>query len=203
MSQELNAEERIISAAKEIFIQRGFAGARMQDIADKAGINKAMLHYYFRSKEKLFEVIFDEAFDALMPRVQAILSSDAGVLEKLDAFIDHYIALIAEHPHVPIFIVHELSQDPDRFVEHIKSKGHFPNLGMIFLQFQAEADAGNLRAFHPLHLFMNVIAMCAFPFVAKPMLKAVTQMDENTWAMLMQTRSEEVKRFVRQALMMC
>ncbi|MBK8704071.1 MAG: TetR/AcrR family transcriptional regulator [Saprospiraceae bacterium] len=162
MNQEQNTEERIIAAAKEIFIQRGFAGARMQNIADKAGINKAMLHYYFRSKEKLFEVIFDEAFGTLMPRVQAILSSDKSVMGKLEDFIDQYIQLIAENPHVPIFIVHELSQDPDRFVDRIKSKGHFPNVAMILSQLQTEVAAGTLRPYNPVHLIMNVISMCAF-----------------------------------------
>ncbi|NUQ26442.1 MAG: TetR/AcrR family transcriptional regulator [Saprospiraceae bacterium] len=200
MDQSQNTEERITAAAKEIFIQRGFAGARMQDIADKAGINKAMLHYYFRSKEKLFEVIFDEAFGTLMPRVQAILSSDKSVIEKFEDFADQYIALISEHPHVPLFVVHELSQDPDRFVEKIRSKGHFPKLSLFIAQLQQEVDQGRLRPYNPVHLMMNVLSMCIFPFVAKPMLKAVTQMDETTWNLLMQNRSEEVKRFLKQAL---
>lgn len=200
MNQERTTEERIIEAAKQIFIQRGFAGARMQDIADVAGINKAMLHYYFRSKEKLFEVIFDEAFGVLMPRVQAILSSDKSVMEKMEEFTDQYIALIAERPHLPLFVVHELSQDPDRFVEKIRSKGHFPNLPLFLVQLQEEVGQGKLRPYNPVHLIMNVVSMCVFPFVAKPMLKAVTQMDENTWNLLMQNRSEEVKRFLKQAL---
>src|SRR6185437_7301913 len=84
--KEKTAEEKILDAAKKVFVTKGMAGARMQDIADEAGINKALLHYYFRSKEKLFEMIFAEAAEKLFPKINAIFESDVPLFEKIERF---------------------------------------------------------------------------------------------------------------------
>ena len=86
MKKDNTTEQKIKEAAKKVFIKKGLSGARMQDIADQAGINKALLHYYFRSKEKLFEIIFDESVQVLMPQLNSILEKDAPVLEKIKGF---------------------------------------------------------------------------------------------------------------------
>ena len=80
-------EERILAAAKKVFIHKGMYGARMQDIADEAGINKALLHYYFRNKEKLFEVIFKDAAGQLFPTINMIFESDSPLFEKLESIL--------------------------------------------------------------------------------------------------------------------
>lgn len=200
MQVELSTEQKIKDAARKVFIKKGFAGARMQDIADEAGINKALLHYYYRSKEKLFEVIFDEAFGAIVPAVNAVIAGEGSVEKKLDAFIEQYITIIEENPHLPLFIIHELSSDPDRFVEKIKNRTELPNISLLVTQLFDEISNGRMRFYNPFHLIMNILAMCAFPFVAKPMLKAVSGMSEEMWQGLMKDRKEEVKRFVKQAL---
>lgn len=200
MQIEPTTEQKIKDAARSVFIKKGFAGARMQDIADEAGINKALLHYYYRSKEKLFEVIFDEVFGAIVPAVNAIIAGVGSVEEKLDAFVDQYITVIEANPYVPLFIIHELSQNPERFVTKIKNRAELPNISLLVTQLFDEISKGNMRFYNPFHLIMNILAMCAFPFVAKPMLKAVTGMSEEMWQGMMKDRREEVKRFVRQAL---
>ncbi len=97
------AEQRILSAAKKVFINKGMTGARMQDIADAAGINKALLHYYFRSKEKLFETIFKEAVQGFLPRVNQIFESNKTIFEKIEMFCKEYIDQIRKTPYLPIF----------------------------------------------------------------------------------------------------
>lgn len=82
-----NAEQKILTAARNVFIRKGFAGARMQEIADEAGINKALLHYYFRSKEKLFEVIFKESFGKLLPKGPKYFNSRVQCSKKLNALL--------------------------------------------------------------------------------------------------------------------
>lgn len=101
MAQERNTEELIIEAAKKIFVKRGLAGARMQDIADEAGINKAMLHYYYRNKEKLFEIVFNEAFSKVIGRLGNILNQPMPLEEKIRTLVEHYITNIAETPYLP------------------------------------------------------------------------------------------------------
>lgn len=86
MDKDLTTEQKILEAARKIFLEKGLDGARMQDIADKAGINKAMLHYYFRSKDKLFEQIFLEVAGHFLPKIMAIFESERLCLKKLKPF---------------------------------------------------------------------------------------------------------------------
>ncbi len=196
----MSTEEKIKEAAKSVFVRNGYSGGRMQDIADEAGINKALLHYYYRNKEKLFELIFFEVFDIIIPQLKATVNTDQSVEEKIKAFVSTYIDVIQANPHVPIFVLHELSQDADRFVEKLKQRHVLPEMAQFILQLMAEMEAGNIKSFQPLHLFMNIISMCAFPFVAKPLLQAVSGLSEKDWTVLMDERKAEVTRFILSAI---
>ncbi len=108
-----NNEEKILNAAKNIFQQKGMTGARMQEIADKAGINKALLHYYYRSKQLLFEAVFHQAFKIIAPKLGTVLNSDLPLFDKIKQFTQAYINFALEHPYLPNFIIHELNQNPE------------------------------------------------------------------------------------------
>jgi AcrR family transcriptional regulator len=117
LKQDGTTEEKILIGARKVFIAKGMAGARMQDIADEAGINKALLHYYFRSKEKLFEQIFKELSFQFLPRVNAIFESDRPLFEKIEMFCGEYISKMIENPFIPLFIVNEMNKQPDVFLK--------------------------------------------------------------------------------------
>src|ERR1700730_16933908 len=108
-----NTEERILTAAKKVFLKEGMAGARMQDIADEAGINKAMLHYYFRSKDKLFEKIFSELSRSFFPKLIMIFESDEGLFTKIQMFVTEYIDQMKQTPYLPIFVLNEVNRQPE------------------------------------------------------------------------------------------
>lgn len=200
MTREVSTETKIKEAAKEIFIRRGYHGARMQEIADKAEINKALLHYYFRTKEQLFQQIFDEVFDKVMPRLHAILMREGDILDKIDAFVSEYIGTIRQHPHIPLFVMHELSQDADRFVNHLAEKVAFPDIARLVGELQQAVEEGIIRPYPPLQLIMNVLSMCAFPFIARPMLIQFAHIDEASWDKLIDERIPVVQQFIRSAL---
>lgn len=201
MPKDQSTEEKIKDAAKAIFIQKGYAGARMEEIAREAGgINKALLHYYFRSKEKLFDEIFDEVFQQVFPKLNAVLQTEGHILNKIDAFVEEYIKNVRQHPHIPLFVIHELSQNPDRFVEKVTGKEGFPNIAVLMMELMEAMERGQIKAFAPIHLLMNVLAMCVFPFVAKPIIQSVTQMDDPSWEEMMDERATVVKQFIRSAL---
>src|SRR5680860_1428715 len=103
-----NTEEKILHAAQTVFIQKGMDGARMQEIANEAGINKALLHYYFRTKQKLFEAIFKKVFKQIFPKIETFILSDLPFEEKLGVFIDNYIDLLIKNPYFPAFILKEM-----------------------------------------------------------------------------------------------
>ena len=102
MSEEINTTEaRILQAAQQEFLEKGFAGARTASIAERAGINKALLHYYFRNKETLFEEVFTLMSRQLIPEVKAIVVSEAPILDKIDRFIHSYIDFVKQNPDLP------------------------------------------------------------------------------------------------------
>jgi len=108
-----DTEERILESAEDVFTNKGLSGARMQEIADKAKINKSLLHYYYRSKEKLFRAVFKKAFVKLAPKSILILTSDIPLFEKIEKFSSAYIDIIIKNPSIPLFVLRELNRNPE------------------------------------------------------------------------------------------
>jgi TetR/AcrR family transcriptional regulator len=168
---EINTEQQILNAAKTIFLRKGFDGARMQEIADEAGMNKALLHYYFRSKDKLFDAIFRDAFQQFLPRVSEIMISEKPFFEKVWSFVESYIDMLMENPHLPIFILNELYRNPERLVNIIKGFGVQPEI--FAEQIKKEVESGNINPVDPRHFIVNMIGLCVFPFAGKPLIQGI------------------------------
>ena len=193
--KDINAEIEILEAAKNIFQRKGMDGTRMQEIADKAGINKAMLHYYYRSKQLLFEAVFKNAFALLAPQLNKILNDDSSVEDKIKNFTFNYISFIIKHPYLPNFIFNELNRNPD-FVVKIQQNIGFPNIEKFKMQLEAEIAKGLIKPIKAEQLFINIVALNIFPFVASPLLKVITNTDETTFQQLMEERKTEVADFI-------
>ena len=194
-TKDENTEEQILNAAKNVFQSKGMDGARMQEIADKAGINKAMLHYYYRSKQLLFEAVFKNAFALLAPQLNAILNDDSSIEEKVRNFTSNYITFIVKHPYLPNFIIQELNRNPD-FILKMKNNPSFPNIEKFKKQVDKEVADGILKPISAEHLFINILALNIFPFVAKPLIKAFTNADDKVYKQLMEDRKTEVANFI-------
>lgn len=192
---DTNTEQAILEAAKIVFVQKGMEGARMQEIADKAGINKALLHYYYRNKDKLFKAVFKETFFKLLPNLVDLMKSDISLFDKIKLFVQIYIDIINENPSLPSFIIHELNRNPDSVVGLIKSSGVNP---LSFVnQVQEEIENGSIEPIKPLHLIVNMLSMCIFPFVAKPILQDIIfNKDEQQYEIFIQERKKEVADFI-------
>jgi len=193
--KDQSTEERILKAAKKVFVTRGLSGARMQDIADEAGINKALLHYYFRNKEKLFETIFAELFTGLFPRLRNIFESDLPLFDKIERFCSEYIDYLLQNPHAPIFVLNEIHQRPEWFVKKAL-RGGIVNLDKLIQQINSEIKAGRIISINPIQLIMNMLALCIFPFIGKPMLTSVMEIREEAFLALMESRKKEVPKFI-------
>ena len=193
---EKTTEEKILAAAKKVFISKGMSGARMQDIADEAGINKALLHYYFRSKEKLFEVIFLEAAQKLFPKINSIFESDMPLFQKIEHFSEEYITVMAENPYLPLFVLNEINQDPETFLNKIWGKQNLPRPQKFLEQIEKEVRKGTIKKVSPLHLLMNLISLSVFPFVAKSMIQFTLSLDELQYRAIMEQRKKEIPKFI-------
>lgn len=197
--KDQSTEEKILAAARKVFIRDGMAGARMQDIADEAGINKALLHYYFKNKEKLFETIFKEATFQFLPRMNDIFESDMPLFEKIETFCREYIAQVMRTPYIPIFLLNELNKQPDQFLKKMWGAQR-PKFHKMAEQVQAEVMKGNIKPIHPMSLVLNMFGMCVFPFVAKPMLQFSSGVTDAQFTHLMELRKTEIPRFIIDAI---
>lgn len=190
-----NTESLILEAAKSIFLTKGMDGARMQEIADKAGINKAMLHYYYRSKQLLFEAVFKNAFSLLAPQLNSILNDESSIEEKVRSFTTNYISFILKHPYLPGFIIQELNRNPD-FIVKLKEKSGFPNTKKFETQVAMEVEAGRLKPIKWEQLFINIMALNIFPFIAAPLIKAFMNVEHEYFEQLLINRKTEVADFI-------
>ncbi len=194
--QDSNTEEKIILAAEKVFIENGMAGARMQQIADEAGINKALLHYYYRSKEKLFDIVFKTAIKMLVPNlVNAYKSGDGDFFTRLRKFIDSYITIIEKNPHIPAFVIHEVNHRPDQLTNMLAELN--VDISFIINDINAAIDAGDMRPINPYDLMINVISLTIFPVVARPMIKGIIfKGDKKGYKEFMKHRRNVVADFI-------
>lgn len=199
MSEELQTEEQILEAAKQIFQERGFAGARMQEIADEAGINKSMLHYYFRSKDKLFQQVFQESIRQFFPEILQVLNADLALVPKIEKLVETYYEMFREQPHLPRFVIHEMNQHPDRFKNFVTKEG-FKMPEQFIKQIRAEVEAGTMQKIDPREFIINTIGLCVFPLIARPMIETVFEMNDEQYQQFLEQRKKELPKFILNAV---
>jgi AcrR family transcriptional regulator len=193
--KDQSTEEKILQAARQVFTEKGMDGARMQDIADKAGINKALLHYYFRNKDKLFEVIFTAGASRLVPMVNMLFESDMPLFDKIETFTREYIDMLLQNPYLPLFILNEINKHPGAMIKKLLGDKK-PNVQKFFKQIEEEVKKGNIKPIFPPQLVINIVSMCVFPFVGKPMMQLVFGLSETQFRNLVEQRKTEVAKFV-------
>jgi TetR/AcrR family transcriptional regulator len=194
-----STEKKILNAARDVFIRKGMDGARMQEIADEAGINKSLLHYYFRSKQKLFEAIFQDAFGLLIPELMRIFREEGPLLEKVDRVVDRYINVIGVNPFLPQFLIGEINREPEKFIKILQDSGIDPR----FLQdvIDKEVEAGRINPIRAADLIPNMIGMVIIPFAARPLFQTIFfQGDREAYDEYLNERRRTISAFIKQAL---
>lgn len=202
-----DTEARILAAARTVFLRRGTAGARMQEIADEAGVNKALLHYYFRSKERLAEAVFLQVAARLFPPAFAILAADDEIEVKVQRVVDHYLTTLAEAPFLPGYVIAELNHHPDRLLQLMESVTHMPTAGFaprlfakLGQQIEARVHAGTMRPVAPHQLAISLLSLCIFPFAARPLLETGFGWGHEGFDAFIAERRRELPAFVLAAL---
>lgn len=180
---DLSTEEKIKEAASIVFTKKGYGNARTRDIAEEAGINLALLNYYFRSKEKLFQIVMAERIEKLFGVLAPILN-DAGTTldEKLDKITENYISMLLKNPDLPIFVLSEIRNNPEQLSNRFQARKLLTE--SVFIK-QLEERRSDIS---PFHFLMNLLGMTLFPFVAKPVLQPITGNEEVYYAMMEQRK---------------
>jgi len=200
MTLQTETEEKIISSAEKLFYQKGKAGTSMQDIADDAGINRTLLNYYFRSKDKLFEAVFRNAMSSFVPNLAAVLRSDMRFEEYVPYMVTTIIDAMLENPQIPIFVLQELSSNPERMPQIIKEMGIDPSLAIR--KMKAEREGEFEEGTDPRQLILNVISLCIFPFAARSVVTEILYGgDSELYIESMKQRKELLPKLVNECML--
>jgi AcrR family transcriptional regulator len=197
---DYSAEQKIKSAAKIVFHKKGFAAARTRDIAEEAGMNLALINYYFRSKEKLFQLIMFESVSEFLQNIGFVFNDDATSLErKLELIAENYIDVLIREPEIPLFIMSEIRSHGAEILEKLPTAKMI--LQSVFIkQFRAFAEKNKIMVPNPLHFLMNMMGMIVFPFISSPMLKKVGKLTDSQFNNLMQERKKLIPVWVKALL---
>jgi AcrR family transcriptional regulator len=192
-------EDHILEAAYHVFSTQGLNNARMQDIADKAGISRTVLNYYFRTKDKLFREIAGRIIRQAVPTILLVLNGNAPLEQKIRNFVHNYMQLLLRSPFIPLFIINELHQNgPGLFAPLLQERT--PALQKFFDHLEREMQAGTIRRQNPKHIFMNMISLCIFPFVARPLLEIVSGTSPQEMDALLAEREKEIIAVILKSL---
>ena len=196
-TKDISTEERIKAAARKVFHQKGFAGTRTRDIAEEAGINHAMLNYYFRSKEKLFEMVMMETMAQFFKGVNLMLNDENTSLdEKIDLIVSNYVDLLLKEPELPTFILNEVRPNPQAFVEQNPIKEALTH-SVLTRQYAEAVARGEITEPNLMQAILNVIGLVIFPFIAKPILTSIINIPEEQYKALMLQRKTLIPQWIK------
>ena|ERR1051326_8269217 len=199
-ASDANTEERIMEAAKIVFMKYGLYGARMQDIADTAGINKALLHYYYRSKEKLFDRVFEGALQKYFQQLDVFADTSVPIRKRLLSYVDRLIAFLAEYPQMSLFIIKEVSENPELFKQKVHALKKTKHLRVID-DLEAAMARGEIKKTDPVVFMVNLQSLCFYPFIAAPLFRHMLKAYNKDWNDFTSNKHKQsIKRFIEHAL---
>lgn len=164
MENNENLEDRIVDVAKDVFLENGFEMTSMSDIAAKVGINRPTLHYYFRTKERMFRAVLAPIFETFMPKVQTILAGDIPFIERLEKILDEYLIIFSENPFLPRFVLSEIQRNPDNLILMIHRFGIERMLQQLSEILDKEMDTGKIKRIPHIIILCTFYSQLTFPF---------------------------------------
>ena len=197
-----DTERRILDAARIVFVRSGTAGARMQEIAEEAGVNQALLHYYFRTKERLAATVFREAAARLLPAALGVFSSDIPLEEKVERFVHIYIDTVRETPFIPGYMLSELHHHPERLTAMLDAAGVKPApiadafRKKLALQIDERVRQGKMRPISADQFFVNMMGLLVVPFITRPVLSAVFRMNDAAFKRFLDERRQMLQGLI-------
>ncbi len=199
--KDTSTEEKILEAAKEVFMKYGLYGARMQDIADKAGINKALLHYYFRNKEKLFDKIFEGALSKFFEQLDVFSNNTLPLKKRIFIYIDNIVDFYAEYPQMSLFIIKEIGNNPEVLKQKITAVKKNKSIGLVKVLEEA-MKTEQIKKFDTTLFMINIQSLCSFPFLASPMFKHSLKAQGKDWDkdFSAEKLKQSVKKFIEISL---
>lgn len=187
---DTSTEDKIKNAARTVFTRKGYAATRTRDIAEEAGINLALLNYYFRSKEKLFEIVMMERIQKMFGGLVMVMNDETTTLEKkVMAMTNHYMELLIENPDLPIFVLSEMRSHPERLSQHLQLSKLVRDSHFVKQLAEKRPDI------NPLQFFVSLMGMLVFPFIGRPVLQSSGLLNQRQFQQLVEERKELVPKW--------
>src|SRR5688572_5363347 len=194
-AEEQQTEKLIKEKAKSLFFQKGFLNATTQEIADEAGVNRALIHYYFRSREQMLETLLDETLLEKRDRIRAILCADLTFRMKIARYIDVVVDYGLAYPYLDNFIISETARRPDK-VRLFCAMDRLKSSDLIRDQLENEISEGKIPSVSPEHFMVNLSALCNYPLLAKSVLQSIHGMTDTAYRKFLQERKQVIYRTI-------
>jgi AcrR family transcriptional regulator len=191
MAEDIKTEEKIKNAALKLFQQKGFAGTKTREIAQEAGINIALLNYYFRSKEKLFEIVMEESLRKIFFGIRNIFKKP-DFEDKLEGIVNNYIDALQANPDLPLFVFSEIQAGASGLLKKAGITSDFIIKSSFMQQLSEE-----LKVKNPLQIILNILALVIFPFLAKPLWIQLTDVNEEEFAAFIEERRTLIPGWIK------
>ena len=190
-----STEQKIKDAAQKVFVQKGYSGTTTRDIADEAGINNALVNYYFRSKEKLFDIVMQEQVATLFGKIYPIVNNENTTLDqKITAIVDYYTEVLLAEPGIMLFVLSEMHNQPGRIAAHMEANGGVMH-SVIARQFkEVKPDI------HPMQLIMSVMGMTLFPFMARGIFQRTSGLEDKAFEGILKERKKILPALIKAML---
>jgi len=187
-----NTEEHIKTVARQLFFAEGRLNATTQEIADAAGVNRTLLNYYFRSRDALFDQVFDEAMQHLRHRVDSTISSTAPFREKMETLVDILLDEISQYPYREIFIITQVNQKENK-LKPPTDKNNWPS---FLAEIKKEMEAGTIPTMEPIDYILNIYSMCIFPILMKPIYSHMLRITVDEYQEKLNDRKANIMTYV-------
>jgi TetR/AcrR family transcriptional regulator len=191
VTEVAQTEQLIKDTAKRVFFQKGLLKATTQQIADEAGVNRALINYYFRSRDLLFKKVLEEAVNETRDKIDAIFNSSETFKNKISKYLDVFIDRNAEFPYIQNFIFTEIMQDPEKMKEHFSRKRNHM-LKHIVPPLKREIENGTMKPVDPEHFIVNMMSMCSYPLIAKPFIQNMFSYDDKMYRKFLKERKQVI-----------
>lgn len=200
MENDKLTEEKIFESATEVFIEKGMDGARMQDIADHAGINKSLLHYYYRTKERLFNAVFEKIAGQMFKRFTPVFDENLSLDEKIRFFFREHITFMQKNPRLPAFFINELNRNPAKIKKLIQRIDIKKMWTMLEAQHKEELEKYNITKENIPQIMTSIAAMSVFPFVGRALISVFMEKMGYDFDDYIEKRKEYAADFVIKAI---
>ncbi|SEP40452.1 TetR/AcrR family transcriptional regulator [Mucilaginibacter sp. OK283] len=189
-------EQLIKDTAKKVFFVDGNIHATTQDIADAAGINRASIHYYYRSRKKLLDTVLQEAMIEMQTKIQSISEQAITFREQTEKFIEFFLERSLQHPYLEMFIITELNANPELAALALNKEEREARVKDVTEGIEGEVKAGAMKPIHPAQFMITLISLCSFPFLGQTLLRHILSMDKETYVKFIMERKNVIMKLI-------